>query len=134
HLALATATTFDKQTYKAMDDIDKQSCRPDFAMAVYSGYLKARDKDELASGLSIPSGTPPVFLVHGGADTESDPEHSVMMYLALKRAGIPAELHIYAGAKHDFGVRSSSHPYATWTQSCARWLEHQGFLKPNKGP
>jgi acetyl esterase/lipase len=131
HLVMATATSFDKQTYEPMDDIDKISCRPDFAIPVYSGYLKAKDKDELAPGLRVPSGTPPVFLVHGDADTESEPEHSIVMYLALKRAGIPTELHVYAGAKHDFGVRSSDHPYATWTQSCAQWLRHQGFLKPN---
>src|SRR5206468_1487128 len=116
HLAIATATSFEKRTYTPIDAIDKVSCRPDFAVPVYSGYLKAKDKDELAPGLSVPKGTPPVFLVHGDADTESEPQHSVVMYLALKRAGIPTELHVYAGAKHDFGVRSSDHPYATWTQ------------------
>jgi acetyl esterase/lipase len=134
HLAIATATSFDRQTYEPIDDVDQISCRPDFAIPVYSGYLKAKDKDELAPGLSIPKGTPPVFLVHGGADIVSPPEHSVIMYLALKRAGIPAELHVYATAAHDFGVRPSDHPYATWTQSCARWLRHQGFLKPNARP
>src|SRR5207247_6703784 len=127
HLAIATATGFEKRTYPAIDDIDKVSCRPDFAVPVYSGYLKAKDKDELAPGLSVPKGTPPVFLVHGGDDTVSPPEHSVIMYLALKRAGVPAELHVYATAAHDFGVRPSDHPYATWTRSCARWLHHQGF-------
>ena len=96
HLAIATATSFEKRTYEPIDDIDKISCRPDFAIPVYSGYLKAKDKDELAPGLRIPTGTPPVFLVHGGDDIISPPEHSVVMYLALKRAGVPAELHIYA--------------------------------------
>src|SRR6266852_3892896 len=130
HLAIATATSFDKRTYEPTDDIDKISCRPDFAIPVYSGYLKAKDKDEIASGLRIPTGTPPVFLAHGGDDIISPPEHSVLMYLALKRAGVPAELHIYAAAAHDFGVRPSEHPCSTWTQSCANWLRRQGFLKP----
>jgi acetyl esterase/lipase len=130
HLALATATSFDQRTYEPIDDVDKASCRPDFAIPVYSGYLKAKDKDELASGLRVPAGTPPVFLVHGGDDIVSPPENSVLMYLALKRAGVPAELHVYATATHDFGVRPGEHPYATWTDSCARWLRHQGFLKP----
>src|SRR5438874_8914580 len=98
HLAVATATSFEKRTYKPIDDIDKVSCRPDFAIAAYSGYLKAKDKDDLAPGLRVPAGTPPVFLVHGGDDLISTPEHSVFMYLALKRAGVPAELHIYAKA------------------------------------
>ena len=129
HLAIATATSFDKRTYEPIDDVDKISCRPDFAIPVYSGYLKAKDKDELAPGLRIPTNTPPTFLVHGGDDIISPPEHSVLMYLALKRAGVPAELHIYATAAHDFGVRKSDHPCSTWTESCALWLRHQGFLK-----
>src|SRR5207244_13241168 len=119
------------QHSEAHEYIHRTCCRPDFPILVHSGYLKAKDKDELAPGFRVPSGTPPVFLVHGDADTESEPQHSVVMYLALKRAGIPTELHVYAGAKHDFGVRSSDHPYATWTQSCARWLRHQGVLMHN---
>ena len=57
----------------------------------------------------------------------------MLMYLALKRAGIPAELHIYGGAAHDFGVRPSDQPCSTWTQSCATWLRHQGLLKARAG-
>jgi acetyl esterase/lipase len=129
HLASATATSFDQRTYAHVDDIDKISCRPDFAIPVYSGYLKANDKDELAPGLHIPTNAPPFFLVHGGDDIISPPEGSVLMYLALKRAGVPAELHIYAGTTHDFGVRKTGHPYAMWTDSCAAWLRQQGFLK-----
>ena len=61
-MAIATATSFEKSTYEPVDEIDKLSCRPDFAIPVYSGYLKATDKDELASGLSVPKGTPPSSL------------------------------------------------------------------------
>ena len=129
HLAIATATSFDKRTYEPMDDVDKISCRPDFAIPVYPGYLKAKDKDELAPGLRIPDDTPPVFLVHGSEDIISPPEHSLFMYLALKRAGVPAELHLYAGTVHDFGVRTNDRPYATWTASCANWLHDRGFLR-----
>jgi acetyl esterase/lipase len=129
HLAIATATSFEKRSYKPIDAIDKTSCRPDFAVLVYSGYLKARDKDELATGLRIPARTPPIFLAHGGMDIISSPEHSVVMYLALRRARVPAELHIYATAAHDFGVRVSDRPCSTWTKSCADWLRQQGFLK-----
>jgi acetyl esterase/lipase len=129
HLAIATATSFDRQTYEPIDDVDKISCRPDFAIGAYSGYLKAKDKDEIAPGLHIPAGTPPIFLAHGGDDIISPPEHSVLMYLALRKAGVPAELHVYATAAHDFGVRPSDHPCSTWTQACATWLRHQGFLQ-----
>src|SRR5204863_167244 len=82
HLAIATATSFEKRTYEPLDDIDQISCRPDFAVPVYSGYLKSEVKDELAAGLRVPADTPPVFLAHGGADPVSPPEHSVIMYLA----------------------------------------------------
>ena len=130
HLAFATATGFPRRTYAPIDAVDEVGCRPDFAIACYSGYLKAKDEDELADGLSIPTGTPPIFLAHGGDDVISPPEHSVVAYLALRRAGVPAELHIYAGAAHDFGVRSSGHACSRWTQLCADWLRQQGFLKP----
>jgi acetyl esterase/lipase len=134
HLAIATATSFENRTYPPMDDIDNVSCRPDFAISVYPGYLKVKDKDELAPSLRIPAGTPPVFLAHGGADIISPPENSVLMYLALRKAGIPAELHVYALAAHDFGVRPSDQPCSTWTESCAAWLRHQGFLPPPAKP
>jgi acetyl esterase/lipase len=135
HLAIATATSFDKRGYESQDEIDQVSSRPDFAIAAYSGYLKSKDKDELAPGLRVPAGTPPIFLVHGSDDPISPPEHSLFMYLALKRAGIPAELHIYAGVTHDFGVRRSDRPCGTWTETCAQWLRQQRVLNvSNDGP
>ncbi len=100
------------------------SNRPDFAIPVYSGYLKVKDKEELAPGLAVPAKTPPVFLVHGGADLISPPEHSVVMYRALKKAGVSAELHIYADTAHDFGIRKSDRPYGTYSfPPCGgRWI------------
>ncbi len=128
HLAIATATSFEHRTYESRDEVDAVSCRPDFAIAVYPGYLKAKDANALAPGLRIPPGTPPVFLAHGGADLISPPEHSVLLYLALRRAGVPAELHIYAGAAHDFGVRESDQPCTKWTEACVDWMGHFGWL------
>lgn len=124
HLAVATATAFEKRSYKPIDDVDNVSCRPDFAIGVYSGYLK----EELAKGMPVPAGTPPIFLVHGSDDPISTPEHSVATYLALKRAGVSAELHVYANTVHDFGVRPSDRTWGSWTQSCAAWMRQQGFL------
>ena len=135
HLAIATATSFEKRGYEPQDEIDQASCRPDFAIAAYSGYLKAKDKDELAPGLRVPAGTPPIFLVHGSDDPISPPEHSLFMYLALKLAGIPAELHIYAGVTHDFGVRRTDRPCGAWTETCAQWLRQQKMLEASSsGP
>lgn len=130
HLALTTATRFDERSYPALDSIDATPCRPNFAIAVYPGYLKAKDRDELVPELRFPTNTPPTFLAHGGADLISAPEHSVLAYLALRKAGVPAELHVYGRAAHDFGVRPSENPCGTWTNACAAWLRHEGFLTP----
>ncbi len=70
-----------------------------------------------------------MFIAHGGADPSSDPAGRVVLYRALKRAGVSAELHVYATAPHDFAVRASDRPCSKWTQSCADWLRDQGFLK-----
>jgi acetyl esterase/lipase len=134
HLAISTALNFEKRAYEPKDEIDKVSCRPDFAVAVYSGYLKHAEKDELAPGLKIPKGTPPVFLVHGSDDIISPPEHSVVMFMALKRAGIPTELHVYADATHGFGVRAGDRPFSTWPKSCTTWLTNQKLLEPRTKP
>ena len=131
HLALATATSFEKRTYDPIDAIDEVSCRPDFAVLCYSGYLKAKDKDEISPGIRIPADTPPILLAHSSDDKISDPEHSVIMYLALKRAGIPAELHIYATGDHDFGVRQNDKLPSSWTQLCVKWLRSQRLLNPS---
>ncbi len=129
HLAGATATTFDRRRYEPIDDIDKVSCRPDFAIMLYSGYLQVKDKDELAPDLRVSTKTPPIMLVHASDDNISKADNSVIMYLALKRAGASAELHIYATGGHGFAVRNTGHPCNLWTQSCLAWLRSQGLLK-----
>ena len=135
HLAIATATGFVKRLYEPIDAIDKVSCRPDFAVACYSGYLKPKDKEGIRADLHIPSDTPPIFLAHTSDDTESyggsNAENSAFMYVALKRAGIPTELHIYATGDHDFGVRQNEKLPSSWTQLCVKWLRSRGLFKPN---
>jgi acetyl esterase/lipase len=123
HLALATATSFEQRKYEPIDDVDKASCRPDFAVLCYSGYLKSNEKDEIAPGLHVPSNTPPIFLAHTTDDSISNVEHSVFMYLALKRAKIPVEMHVYATGEHDFGVRQNDKLPSSWTNLCIRWLK-----------
>ncbi len=129
HLAGATATNFDRRTYESVDEVDKVSCRPDFAIMLYSGYLKVKDKDELSPDLRVSARTPPILLVHATDDPISQVDHSVIMYLALKRAGISTEMHLYASGGHGFGVRKSDFPCSTWTDRCVDWLRSQGFLK-----
>lgn len=130
HLAFATATRFDQSTYPPVDAIDATSPRPDFAVPVYSGYLRARDQDELSSGIRVPPGTPPCFLVHGAADIISPPEGTLLAYQALRKVGVAAEIHLFEGAAHDFGVRPDAGPAARWTQHCEGWLRTRGWLEP----
>ena len=138
HLALATATGFARRLYEPIDAVDALSARPDFAVACYSGYLKPKGKDEVSPGFrTIPADTPPVFLAHASDDRESyggsDSANSAIMYLALKRAGVPTELHIYATGDHDFGVRQNEKLPSSWTGLCIRWLRSRDLLKPGAG-
>jgi acetyl esterase/lipase len=127
HLTGATATNYEKRAYDAVDDTDKVSCRPDFAIPLYSGYFKV--KDGLSPTIREAAGTPPLFIVHASDDPVSEVEHSVTFYLAMKRAGVSAELHVYATGGHGFGVRKVGHPCEGWTDRCVDWLRKQGFLR-----
>ena len=133
HLALAAATNFDKRTYAPIDAVDRVSARPDFAIGCYSGYLKEDGKDEVAAGMKhIPADAPPILLAHASADDPkiggSDVETTVFMYLALRRAKILTEMHVYATGGHDFGVRQNEKLPSTWTQLALRWLRSWSLL------
>jgi acetyl esterase/lipase len=128
HLTAWASTNFDKRAYEPIDDVDKVSCRPDFEVLIYPGGLVAKDKDELDPAIRVSKDTPPAFFAHASNDPVK-PENSVQMYLALKKAGVPAELHIYSSGGHGFGLRPSEQPCSTWPQRCGEWLRTQGFLK-----
>jgi acetyl esterase/lipase len=135
HLAVATATHFDKRAYDPVDEIDKTSCRPDFAVTVYPGYLLRQDpagvepnRSVLAPYIRIPADTPPHFLVHASDDDVAGAENCAVFYQALKQAGVPVELHIYAQGGHGFGVRESPLPCSKWHSRCAEWLKSLRIL------
>jgi acetyl esterase/lipase len=132
HLAVATATGFEQRKYEAIDALDRASCRPDFVIGCYSGLLKAKDRDEIHPSLRIPANTPPIFLAHASDDTSaiggSNPDNSAIMYVALQRAGVPAELHIFANGNHDFGVRKDRKLATSWMELCVKWLRNFDFL------
>ena len=129
HLVGATATNFEQRSYDPVDAIDAISCRPDFGIPVYSGYFKV--DDGLSPTVRTPANTPPLLFVHASDDSISDVEHSVTMYLALKRAGIHSDLRVYASGGHGFGVRPTDGTCSAWTRSCTDWLRSRGFLRPN---
>ncbi|HKI36734.1 MAG TPA: alpha/beta hydrolase [Gemmataceae bacterium] len=134
HLVGATATNFGKRSYEPIDDVDKISCRPDFGIMLYSGYFKVKDKEELSPTIRVAADAPPLFLVHATDDPISEVDHSVITYLAMKRGGVSAELHVYATGGHGFAVRKVDHPCSAWTRSCIDWLRSRGMLEKSPSP
>jgi len=129
HLTANVSTNFDRRAYDAVDDADKASCRPDFAVLVYpGGILDKQDKEKLRDQIRVSKETPPSFLVVSTDDQGSAPG-TVRLYLALRAAGVPAELHVYATGGHGYGMRKTDKPCASWPQRCEEWLRSRGLLK-----
>jgi len=123
HLAAALSTHFDERLYAPIDSADQLSCRPDFAIVVYPGYLALSEKN-LAPNADInpTAATPPTFIVQA----EDDPVHvenAVVYFMALKNAKVPAELHIYAQGGHGYGLRKNGLPVTYWPGLVEKWLE-----------
>jgi acetyl esterase/lipase len=135
HLAVQTAINFEKRTYTPIDAIDEASTRPNFAIGCYSGYLKENNKDEVPAYIKIPvTNTPPILLAHSSDDDQkrggSNADNSVIAYLALQRAKVPVELHIYQTGDHDFAVRQDEKLLPrSWTELCVKWLRSFDLLK-----
>ncbi len=127
HLSATTATNSDRRNYEPVDAVDQLSCRPDFAVLIYPAYLLKDKSDEFAPEIRVSETTPPVFFAHASDDPHSA-ENSVRMYLALKKAGVSSEMHIYASGGHGFGLRPSEHPSCTWPVRCAEWMKSRGLL------
>ncbi len=129
HLTAMAATNFNSRSYETLDAADKATCRPDFAAIIYPGGVVPRGGDKLVPGIEVTKDTPPCFFVHASDDKSVSSENSILMYLELKKLGVPAEMHIYAAGGHGFGMRQTKNPSATWPQRCEDWLRSQGLLK-----
>lgn len=128
HLAAAASTNFDQRSYEPIDAIDRVSCRPDFTVLVYPAYLVTNDRAHLVPQIRVSRDTPRMFLVHAANDPVPA-DNSVLLYRALRKAGVSAELHVYATGGHGFGLRSSDQPCCHWPDRCTDWLRSQGLLK-----
>lgn len=128
----ALSAIFSKRQYKLVDDTDRLSARPNFAALIYTGGLTAKvDEGERPSSLveevAVDGDTPPMFLVHAH-DDPVPVENSVLLYLALRRADVPAELHVFASGGHGYGLRGTADPVTAWPNLLAAWLKTQGCL------
>jgi acetyl esterase/lipase len=130
HLAAALSTHFEKRLYDAIDAADQVSCRPDFAVIVYPGYLAIAEQNFASNADIHPTEkTPPSIIVQ----TEDDPVHvenSTVYFLALKNAKVPAELHLYAQGGHGYGLRRTELPVTAWPQLVETWLRTIQVLPP----
>jgi acetyl esterase/lipase len=131
HLSAAASTRFEKRSYETVDEADQASCRPDFVMIIYPGYLVRQGGPDVAPDLTVTSNTPPTFLVQ----TEDDPVHvenSLFYYLALKNAKVPAEMHLFAHGGHGYGLRESDRAVVSWPKRAEQWMRGLGVLQTDK--
>lgn len=122
HLAAALSTHFDRRLYEPVDTADQTSCRPDFAVIAYPGYLAIAEQGFAPNPEIRPTDqTPPSFILQA----EDDPVHvenATVYFLALKNAKVPAELHIYAEGGHGYGLRRTELPITAWPHLVETWL------------
>jgi acetyl esterase/lipase len=129
HLVASISTHFDKRIYPAIDAADRQSCRPDFAIALYPGHLWMYErKFELNRDIRVTRRTPPTFIVQAEDDPVDSVNHSLVYYVALKNAGVPVEMHLYAHGGHAFGLRPTKFPITRWPDLALAWLRNIGMF------
>ncbi len=136
HLATMTTISLDRRSYEPIDAVDRVSCRPNFAVVAYPGYiLEKPGTDRLAPYIRVPKEAGPFFLVHASDDQEpgAQPEQSQALYRELRRVGVPVELHIYERGGHGFGVRKTGLAVSKWTERCVDWLIDRKILPAGNG-
>jgi acetyl esterase/lipase len=147
HLASTIATHFDAGDPSAADPIDRAGSRPDFLILGYPVVMSAAPYahqgsfrnllgpspdpallDNLSNDRQVTKDTPPTFLFHTNADTTVPAENSVAFYLALRKAGVPAELHIFEPGAHGVGLAMNDPVLNAWPPLLATWLRQRGLL------
>jgi acetyl esterase/lipase len=147
HLASTVSTHFDKGDPSAEDTVDRESCRPDFSILGYPVIslqepyahvgsrtnLLGEDADpglveNLSNHLQVTPETPPAFLVHTNGDSAVPAENSVYYYLALRKAGVPAEMHIFQNGRHGLGLAPEEPAMSKWPELLKNWLVVRGLV------
>jgi len=129
HMVAAMSTHFGKRLYAAVDAADKESCRPDFAVALYPGHLAVPETNfAFNPDLQVSSDTPPTFLLQATDDPVDPVENSLVYYEALRKAGVPAEMHLYMKGGHAFGLRPTESAITRWPQLVEAWLTTLGVI------
>jgi len=148
HLASTAGTHFDSGLPDASEAIDRTSSRPDFMVLCYPvisfitpyahrgsmrNLLGDNPDPQLAASLSnetqVTPQTPPTFLFHTNSDSGVPAENSVLFYLALRKAGVPTEIHIYERGEHGVGLAPFDPVLSSWSRRLEAWMKVHGWMK-----
>jgi acetyl esterase/lipase len=128
HLVAASSNA-PTHLYKAIDAADRLSCRPDFAIALYPGHLWHEATGlTLNPTIKVTNQTPPTLIVQAEDDPVDNVNNSIVYDLALKKAGVPVDMHLFAHGGHAFGLRPTKQPITRWPQLMLKWLRNQGIV------
>lgn len=126
--AALVATRFSPRDYAALDEIDNVSCRPNFCVLVYPWQIADEKIGGLIEAVTVTKATPPTLLVHAHDDGATS-LGSVYFYTAMKKLGLPCELHIYESGGHGYGMRpAQGMPIHTWTDRVTDWLKQRKII------
>lgn len=130
HLVANISTHFDRRAYSRVDAADRESCRPDFGVAVYPGHMTENTTNEFDLNPLIPvtSNMPPQFVLQAEDDDVDGVQQALVYYIGLKKAGVPVEMHLYAQGGHAFGLRRTKFPITEWPQLVEKWLGTIGMI------
>ena len=129
HMVAAISTHFETRLYPAVDEADRVSCRPDFAVALYPGHLAVAERNFVLNPSIRPtSRTPPTFLLQAEDDPVDPVENSLVYYSALRKAAVPAEMHLFVKGGHAFGLRHTESPITQWPELVLTWLKTIGVI------
>jgi acetyl esterase/lipase len=128
YLVAEASTNFKRHFYAPVDAADKESSRPDFAVAIYPGHL-ATDEGTLNPHVPVSGETPPTFLAQAEDDNVDGVQQSLVYYAALKKAGVPVEMHLFSHGGHAFGLRRTRLPITDWPRLVETWLRTIGIVQ-----
>lgn len=128
HMVAAMSTHFERRVYRAVDAADSTSCRPDFVIALYPGHIVTRSRPAPNPDFAITSRAPPTLLVQAENDPVDPVENSIVYHAALRRAGVPVEMHLFTKGGHAFGMRRTSEPITAWPALAEQWLGAIGMI------
>ena len=128
NLVVMAATHWDESTYPRQDALDDLSCRPDFVVPIYPAYLgDERNPGPLSPLVRVTAKTPPVFMTVTHDDVLRG-MNAAQFYVELKKANVPAELHIFSRGGHGYGMRRPENAVSQWPKLCEQWMRAQGYL------